>query len=435
MVILIKTLQLILALSVLIFIHELGHFLFARLFGIRVEKFYLFFDLKGKALFKFKRGETEYGIGWLPLGGYCKIAGMIDESMDLEQMKREPQKWEFRSHPAWQRLLVMAGGVLFNFILAILAFSAILSIWGDAYISNKDYPIYVTENSLAAEMGFKTGDKIISFDDYYPENFSRLQEDLATRDVHYAYVEREDTMYRLYIDQSMIKDVLNSRGMFNPAIPFVVDRIQEESANYGGELKPDDRIIAVGGVETPYYQDVVERFDGAKDSTVMVSVLRDSARVEGIELAVNSDGKIGVYPALKIVKADYGFLESIPAGFTMTFREVGSYLRQLKLLAQPSSGAYESVGSFITIGQVFPDTWNWYTFLYLLALLSLMLGVMNLLPIPALDGGHIVFLLYEIITRRKPSEKFLAVAQMVGMVLLLLLMFLAFGNDIGRLLH
>ena len=436
MVVLIKTLQVILALSVLILIHELGHFLWAKLFHIRVDKFFLFFDIGGAKLFSTKSAwftklfpkaatwETEYGIGWLPLGGYCKIAGMIDESLDTESMKQDPQPWEFRTHPAWQRLLVMSGGVLNNFLFAILAYILILDIWGDAYLRNEGNAIYV--NDLAYEMGFRTGDRILRYDDYVPDDFMNLQVDLARRDVRKATVLRGADTLDIYIDQSYIGDVLNTPGMFDLAIPFVVDTIPGGSPN-AGILAHGDRIVSVGGKPVTYLQEARLLFGAHAGGEVPVEITRGADTLQAV-LQVDTTGRVGVitvFPGYE--HREYTFFEAIPAGFRLTFSTVGGYLQRTE--------AYKSVGSFIAIGQVFPSQWNWYQFLSLLALLSIMLGVMNLLPIPALDGGHIVICLYEMITGRKPSDKFILAAQMVGMVLLLLLMLLAFGNDIGRLIR
>ena len=407
MVALIKTLQVILALSLLIIIHEAGHFTFAKIFGIRVDKFFLFFDIGGKKLFstrskwftrlfpKAASWETEYGIGWLPLGGYCKISGMIDESMDMESMRSEPQPWEFRTKKSWQRLLVMAGGVLYNFIFAILLYIAIMAIYGSAFIRNEGNRIYV--NELAYEMGFRTGDRILAFDDYVPEDFGSLQADLARRDVRKATVLRDGDTLDIYIDQSMIGAVLNTPGMFELAIPFVIDTVMVSSPNAGAGLVSDTL---------------------------------------SMDLQVDSLGMIGVYTVMPgIERRSYTLAQAVPAGLKLTGSTIGGYLRDLKLVFTPRTEAYKSVGSFIAIGQVFPSAWDWYQFLNILAILSIMLGVMNLLPIPALDGGHIVFCLYEMLTGKKPSDRFMAVAQVIGMLLLLLLMMLAFGNDIGRLLR
>ena len=443
MIVLMKTLQVILALGILILVHEFGHFFFAKIFGIRVDKFYLFFDAWGVKLFSTKskwflkicpkaaEWETEYGIGWLPLGGYCKICGMIDESMDTEQMKNEPQPWEFRTKPAWQRLFVMAGGVLFNFILAIFVYIGILATWGESYISNDGKQIYV--NELADQMGFRNGDHIISFDDYEPQDFGMLQADLAREMAQKVTVLRGCDTVEIYIDQSHIGDVLKTPGMFDLALPFIVDSLPAASVNYGADLARGDRIIAVAGETTEFVQDAWPLLEAGAGTAVNVTVLR-GADTLAMALQVDTTGRLGVLLAQPEVSTkEYGFWSAIPAGFTKTFSTIGGYIKDLKLVFTPSTEAYKSVGSFISIGQIFPATWDWFRFMNILALLSIMLGVMNLLPIPALDGGHIVFTLYEIITRRKPSDKFLEVMQIIGMILIFGLMILAFGNDIIKL--
>ena len=427
-----KILQVILALSVLILIHELGHFAFAKMFKIRVEKFYLFFDA-GFSLFKFKpkNSDTEYGIGWLPLGGYCKISGMIDESMDTESLKKEPQPWEFRSKPAWQRLLVMAGGVLFNFIFAIILYICIMAGWGESYIKNEGNSIYV--NELAYEMGFRNGDRILKFDDYTPERFDMLQADMARRTASKATVLRNNDTIDIYIDQSMMGDVLNTPMMFDLAMPFIIDSVPPASPNYQAGLKKGDRVINLDGHDIEYLQESWKLLKTLPGKGIPALVARGEDTLS-LSLQIDSTGKIGVFtkaPSIEVKK--YSGLEAVPAGLKLTFKTIGGYLQDLKLIFTPSTEAYKSVGSFISMGQIFPATWDWYRFINILALLSIMLGVMNLLPIPALDGGHIVFALYEIITRRKPSDKFLEGAQIVGMLLLFGLMILAFGNDIGRL--
>ncbi len=433
MIVLMKILQVILALSILIIVHEFGHFFFAKLFRIRVEKFYLFFDVKF-ALFRFKpkNSETEYGIGWLPLGGYCKISGMIDESMDTESMKKPPQPWEFRSKPAWQRLLVMAGGVLFNFIFAVILYIGIMAGWGETYISNENNSIYV--NELAYDMGFRNGDRILKFDDYVPERFEMLQADMVRRTAHKATVLRDGDTIDIYIDQTMFGDVLNTPGMFGLAVPFVVDTVPDTSPNKTSGLMKGDRIVAVGGQDAGYLQDTRRMLKKYSGQEVTASVLRGNDTIQ-MNLQVDTSGLLGIYTQLPgIENKKYSVLEAIPAGLKLTFSTIGGYIRDIKLIFTPSTEAYKSVGSFISMGQIFPGNWNWYQFINILALLSIMLGVMNLLPIPALDGGHIVFTVYEMATGKKPSDKFLEGAQIIGMILLFGLMLLAFGNDIGRLM-
>lgn len=445
MVAVLKILQVILALSVLILIHEMGHFTFAKLFGIRVDKFFLFFDIGGTRLLSTKRGwfsnlfpslkerETEYGIGWLPLGGYCKIAGMVDESMDTANLEKEPQPWEFRSKKAWKRLLVMAGGVLFNFILAVILFIVILNIWGTTYVSVSDNRIYV--NELSYQMGFRSGDRILLYDDYAPENFLALQSDLARRDVSRVKVEREGDTLDIYIDKSMFPKIISSGTLFDLAVPFVVDTVPPSSPNYFSGYLRGDRIIALDTAKVEFIQDSRLFLDGKPFSEFAATVVRGADTLQ-LPFATDSMAMGRIYAAIPGLQSrDYGILESIPAGVALTFTTIGNYLRDLKMVASPSTGAYKSVGSFISIGQAFPDSWDWYNFLQILALLSVMLGVMNLLPVPALDGGHIVFVIYEMITGRKPGLRFMEAAQMVGMVLIFALMIFACGNDIGRLLH
>ncbi len=440
MTVLIRILQVVLALSVLVFFHELGHYLFARLFKIRVDKFYLFFDFGGHKLFsthesrlvrtffpRLAASHTDFG-----MGGYCKIAGMVDESLDMQGLAAEPQPWEFRSKPVWQRFLVMAGGVLFNFILAALVFAGLLCGWGRSYISNEDAQVYV--NSLAYDMGFRTGDRILDFDGYVEKDFSQLQADLARRRVSCVQVLRGGDTLSLYMDERRIGEVLASPGMFDLAVPFVVDTVPPSSPN-AALLHRGDHIVALDGVEVPFLQDSRVLLSALPDSSVTATVYRDG-EVMDLPLQVDSLGHIGVYSVLPGLKTrTYGFWEAIPSGFAMTFTSIADYVRDLRLVFTPSTQAYKSVGSFIAMGQAFPAAWDWYRFLSILALFSVMLGVMNLLPIPGLDGGHMLFALYEMITGRKPGDRFLYVTQLIGMLLLVLLMLLAFGNDISRLFH
>jgi regulator of sigma E protease len=327
----------------------------------------------------------------------------------------------------------MAGGVLFNIIFAIVMYIAMLAGWGESYIGNEGNCIYV--NELAYDMGFRNGDHIISFDDYEPENFVMLQADLVRQGTEKATVLRNGDTLSIYIDHNRIGDVLNTPGMFDLARPFIVHSVAEGSVNQGSDLMEGDRIIAIEGQTVPFVQDAWPVLEGYAGRSVAADIERAGDTLS-LALQVDTTGRIGVYltsPEVKTMK--YSIASAIPAGFRKTFSSIGGYLQDLKLVFTPSTEAYKSVGSFIAIGQVFPEAWDWYSFISIIAMLSIMLAVMNLLPIPALDGGHIVFTIYEMITGRKPSDKFLYVTQIIGMILIFGLMFLAFGNDIARLLR
>ncbi|MDD4654426.1 MAG: RIP metalloprotease RseP [Bacteroidales bacterium] len=441
MEVLIKIAQVVLALSLLILIHEFGHFLFARLFKIRVDKFYLFFNPWFSLVkFKPKNSDTEYGIGWLPLGGYCKISGMIDESMDKEQLKGEPKPWEFRSKPAWQRFFVMFGGVLFNIVLAIILYGIILFSWGEEYISTRDAVYGVQCNELAREIGFRNGDRILAFDDRSVENdpIHTLQVDLIRTRPAVITVLRGDDTTRFGFDQQYIPELLNTPGIFNIRVPFVVSSVPDTSINVSSLLRSGDRITAINGLNTPAVQDVQEALRAHTNQTVLATVAREDGVVE-VPLVVNSEGMIQVALVadltqfINVTQKTYSFFGAFPAGIQKAYLTGANYVKELGLIFSPKTKAYKSVGSFIAIGNIFPGTWNWEIFWNITAWLSVMLAILNILPIPALDGGHIVLVIYEMITRRKPSDKFLEYSQMAGMVLLLGLMFLAFGNDIIRL--
>lgn len=436
--------QIVLALSILILVHELGHFTFARIFGIRIDKFFLFFDAKGIKLFstrskwflklfpKAADWETEYGIGWLPLGGYCKVNGMIDESMDTEFTKSEPKPWEFRSKPAWQRLLVMAGGVLFNFILGIMLYSFVLCKWGEAYYPAEGNSVYVYENSLAADMGFKTGDRIIALDGEKPKEFFNMQVTMARDMVRKATVIRDNDTISIHIDQKYIADLLGT-PLFDIAVPFTILDVVPESQNSKVDILPGDRIIRIDSTDVTYAQDVFPILEKNAGKEITATIMRDSTTLTRT-LAVDKDGNIGVYLQLPpIVKHRYSFWESIPAGCAKAYEAIVGQLKDLRLVAKPSTGAYKQVRSVIGMTEIMPVAWDWRIFIHILAMISIVLGVMNLLPIPALDGGHIVFTIYEMITGKKPSDNFMYVMQLIGMVLIFGLMFIACGNDILRL--
>ncbi|HON54415.1 MAG TPA: RIP metalloprotease RseP [Bacteroidales bacterium] len=439
MVILIKILQVVAALSLLVLVHEFGHFVFARLFKIRVEKFYLFFD-PWFSLFKFKPkgSDTEYGIGWLPLGGYCKISGMIDESMDKEALKEEPKPWEFRSKPAWQRFFVMFGGVFFNFILAILIYSATLFTWGEEYLKNEDAIYGVQCNELAREIGFKNGDKIISVDGQPVEKFQDIQIDIARNQAGSVKVLRDGAEVTININPNYIPAILNTPGMFTLRVPFEILSIPDSSLNANAGLMRGDRVAEVDSQKVFIVQDIQEILKQHKGDTVNCVINRSGVMIPK-KLLVDTAGRIGVYlntdihKFFKVTEVNYSLLEAIPSGISKTVSTLTNYVKELGLIFSPKTEAYKSVGSFIAIGSIFPNSWEWDIFWNITAWLSIMLAVINLIPIPALDGGHILFLFYEIITGRKPSDKFLEIAQVIGMLILLAIMFLAFGNDIARL--
>ena len=441
MVVLIKILQVVLALSILVLIHEFGHFVFARLFKIRVEKFYLFFD-PWFSIFKYKpkNSDTEYGLGWLPLGGYCKISGMIDESMDKEAMAKEPQPWEYRSKPAWQRFFVIFGGVLFNFILAVVIYCGIMYAWGEQYIKNTDVTTGIYASSLAQEIGFRNGDIILSFDGVEPEKFTDLQVELVRTQAKEAKVLRNGDTVTVAIDPVYIPTILNTPGMFSYGIPFEISEIPDTSINAASGLQVKDRIVAINGEDCSMFYQAQQVLANHKGDSIVATVARGN-EITLVPLATDTLGRIQVAvnadlaSFYTITQKEYSLFSAIPAGVDKAVATVGNYFKELKLIFSPKTEAYKSVGSFITIGKIFPDSWDWHSFWNITAFLSVMLAVLNILPIPALDGGHLVFTLYEMITGRKPSDKFLEYAQMVGMVILMGLMVLAFGNDIFRLFN
>jgi len=436
--VLIKVLQVVAALSILVLVHEFGHFFFARLFRIRVEKFYLFFN-PWFTLFKYKPkgSETEYGIGWLPLGGYCKIAGMIDESMDTEALKQEPQPWEFRSRPAWQRFFVMFGGVFFNFILAIIIYSATLYTWGEEYLKNNNAIYGVQCNDLALEIGFRHGDRILKVDGVAVDKFQDIQIDIARNQAGSVAVLRGNDTVDIQIDQKYIPAILNTPGMFGLRVPFEVLSVPDSSLNKG-LIFPGDRIVGIDSVNTFIIQDIQTILQRKAHGTVGVNIERNGSIVNTV-LTVDSLGRLGIFlnsdmkKFFEVTTVNYTLLSSIPAGASRTISTLTNYVKELGLIFSPKTEAYKSVGSFITIGKIFPSSWVWEIFWNITAWLSIMLAVINLIPIPALDGGHILFVLYEMITRRKPSDKFLEYAQIAGLIIILGLVFLSFGNDIYRL--
>jgi regulator of sigma E protease len=435
--------QLLLALSILIVLHEFGHYITARWFKCRVEKFFLFFD-PWFAIVKKKIGDTVYGIGWLPLGGYVKISGMIDESMDKDAMKLPPKEWEFRSKPAWQRLIIMLGGVIMNILVAFLIYAMVLFTWGESKVPNGSVKngIWVVD-SVMHHLGFRNGDKILAVDGDSIDYFEDIQPKvlIGGRDI---LINRngKDTVLRL--DKNTIGQVITRRDkkriLLTQRLPAIIGKYKEKDTAYGKQagLLPFDRIVAVNGQPVNFLDEVNAVGSGFKKGRVDITVLRQADTIH-LTNKVNSDGRLELmflneeqYDSLgtyDVVHTKYGFFESFPAGVRKSGEKLQSYIDQFKLILDPKTEAYKGVGGFKAIGSVFPTTWSWEAFWNITAFLSIILAFMNLLPIPALDGGHVMFTLYEMISGRKPNEKFLEYAQIAGMILLLALMLYANGND------
>jgi len=446
MEVLIQILHFLLSLSILIVVHEFGHFIAAKAFNTRVEKFYLFFN-PGFSIFKFQFKGTEYGMGWLPLGGYVKIAGMIDESMDKEQLKKPPQPWEFRTKPTWQRLIIMLGGVIMNILLAVVIYTLMLFSFGEKYLPSKNLTdgIWV-QDPVLIDVGLRTGDKIISIDGNQPP--LRYNEILI--EMLYSssmVIDRDGSEIEIAIPKDLAGRLSEKRGStILPRMPFVVAKVPEESHNYGAGLEFMDRIVKVDGTAVTYFDELKPIAENLKGQTAEFEVIRNQDTLR-YSLLINDEGLIGVQMGFLdndlleqkgfyvFEKQDFSLLQAIPAGFRMASQQLSDYIRQFKLLFNPDTGAYKGLGGFITIGSFFPDSWDWQTFWRLTAFLSVMLAFLNVLPIPALDGGHVMFLFYEIIARRKPSDKFMEVAQITGMVILFGLLIFANGNDVLRVLE
>jgi regulator of sigma E protease len=437
MEILIKASQLILSLSILIILHELGHFIPARLFKTKVEKFYLFFDWKF-SLWKTKKGETEYGIGWIPLGGYVKIAGMIDESMDKEQMKLPPQPWEFRSKPAWQRLIIMIGGVTVNVILAIIIYIGILFYYGEEILPTTNLTYGVSCDSLALEMGLRNGDKILSVDGNEVDNFKKVSMEIIMNEARTVQVMRDGKTENIVVPAGFIAKLVKQPNDFiQPRFPFVIEDFGEVSPAKAAGIMKGDQLIGINDLSITYFDEFRAEIQKSKNQSVEIKVMRNKQEMS-IPVKVNEQGFIGVVPKsfdqfLKIEEKKYSFFEAIPAGASKAFATVSDYLGQFKLIFNSEVQGYKHLGGFITFGKVFAPEWDWMRFWNLTAFFSVALAVMNLLPIPALDGGHVLFLLIEMITGKKLPEKFLEYAQTAGMILLLSLLLYANGNDIFRL--
>jgi regulator of sigma E protease len=438
-IILIKAAQLILSLSLLVIIHEFGHFILARLFKTRVEKFYLFFD-PWFSLFKVKKGDTEYGIGWLPLGGYVKISGMIDESMDKEAMKLPPQPHEFRAKKTWQRLLIMVGGVVMNFILAFIIYIGILFAWGEQYLPTANVKYGIEVDSVGMKIGLQNGDKILSVANEKVEDFHKVIPTVILDDAKAIQVERNGQKIDVEISEDDLALLIKSRGVLSFRIPFdyKIAKLAKSSPAKDAGLEIGDRITGMNNQKYEYNDQFKSTLRDSIGKKVTLNVLRDQKEMN-ISMIIPPTGMLGIQLDQDLQKIfefktiKYSLLASIPAGISRGIGTISDYLKQFKLIFSPKTKAYESLGGFISIGNIFPGAWNWYSFWNMTAFLSIILGVMNLLPIPALDGGHVIFLLFEMITGRRPGEKFLEYAQIAGMVLLLSLVIYANGNDIFKL--
>ena len=440
-----KVAQLILSLSILVVLHEFGHYITAKWFKCRVEKFYLFFD-PWFSIFKKKIGETTYGIGWLPLGGYVKISGMIDESMDKDQLKMPPQPWEFRSKPAWQRLIIMIGGVTVNILLAFAIYAMILFVWGEKKVPASSLKYGLSFNDpIFTDLGFRNGDKILAVDDKPVEDFTDAVRKLIVVDKDVT-IERNGSNMRLVMPQDLIGTLVEKRRksegpLISPRIPVLVSKVPDTGAAYKAGLRPGDAILKFDSTDTRFYDDFERVIGQHKEGDQVTLTVKRNDSLLTIQTRLIEEGKIGFFPPRSPEELDslgiysytvkkYGFFAAIPAGVKRAGAELQFYIEQFKKILSPSTGAYKGVGGFKAMGSVFSGHgWDWEHFWTITAFFSIVLAFMNLLPIPALDGGHVLFTLVEMITGRKPSDKFLEYAQIVGMVILLSLMVYANGND------
>ncbi len=448
----IQVVQFLLAFSILVILHELGHYIFARLFKTKVEKFYLFFDflfpfsnVLNFSLWKKKKGDTVFGIGWFPLGGYVQIAGMVDENMDKDALSKPAEPWEFRSKKTWQRLLIMLGGIIVNVILAIFIYAMILFTWGQEKLamSELNYGVQVVD-SLAYELGFQDGDKILTINGEEVVYFNDLMPMMIyAKEVE---VERNGQIEKLHFPINFIEQLIDSKGaqLFSLPVPTVVGQVNEDSPASKTDLQAGDYIVNVEGVENPFTKDMQDIVKSKAGESVTLEVLRDGERL-AIESGVSEEGTIGVLfqmPDKELLESlnlyefetlKFGFFESFPAGVKMSISRVKSYAQQFTLIFNPKTGAYKGVGGFISIGNIFPDVWDWQSFWSITAFLSLILAFMNLLPIPGLDGGHVIFILVEMIIGRPVNQKVMEVATTIGLLLLLALMLYANGMDFMRI--
>lgn len=438
MEVLIRVAQFFLSLLILIILHELGHFAMAKLFGVRVEKFYIFFN-PGCSLWKKKIGNTEYGIGWLPLGGYVKIGGMIDESFDQEQMKRPPADDDFRAKPGWQRLLIMSGGVMVNVLLAWIIYSALLYTQGTSYLATHDVKYGIAADSLGRSIGFQSGDRLMQVNGVAYEEYNEMLTEALLEPDAVVTVQRRDSLVNVTIGREYLEQLLSGTPPFTIRIPMVVGGVLPESPAARAGFAVGDSLVSIDGTPATFFDEFRTSLLENRGDTVGIVVTRLAGTVDSLRVAVPESGIVGVQATadlsrfFNISTRTFGFFESIGAGAKLGADRIAGYCKSLKMLFVPEAKAHKSLGGFISIARMFPDTWDWVYFWNFTAFLSIILAVMNFLPIPGLDGGHVMFLLYEMITGRKPSERFLTVAIMLGMIFLLLLVIYANLNDVVKL--
>jgi regulator of sigma E protease len=436
-----KILQLLLSLSILVVLHEFGHYATARWFGCRVERFFLFFD-PWFALFKKRIGNTVYGIGWLPLGGYVKIAGMIDESMDKEQLNLPPQPWEFRSKPAWQRLIIMIGGVTVNILLAFVIYSGILMVWGKRVVPNQSVKYGLSiQDSVMYDLGFQDGDKILAANGKPIQDFNEIIRKVIVSET--VTLERDGKVQEMQLPEDLIGSLVEKKRSNTPLIvprtPAIVKEAPDTMGAWKAGIRPGDKVLSINGRSFVYFDEMRGLLASLKSQQVSVSVLRAKDTLQ-LLATTDSNGKLGFIPIntwedyqkagiLEYSVKKYGFFASIPAGVRMAGDQLQFYIDQFRKMLTPQTGAYKGVGGFKSMGNIFPAQWDWEAFWSITAFFSIVLAFMNLLPIPALDGGHVVFTIVEMITGRKPNQKFLEVAQIAGMAILIGLMLYANAND------
>ncbi len=441
----VQVLQIFISLSILIVLHEFGHFAAARLFKTRVEKFYLFFDFLfplatvfNFALFKKKIGDTEYGLGWFPLGGYVKIAGMVDESMDKEQMKLPPQPWEYRAKPAWQRLIIIMGGILVNFFLAMFLYIILMGVWGEEYLPTENAKYGISCEPSAKAIGLRNGDKILMVNGKKVENFNKISAEILLSSPALLDIDRNGDKIQITVPDSFVRDILDQRvkGFISPRAPFFIGKIRKVEAEKAG-LKPDDQIIGINDSSLLFVDEFIPVVQKNAGKKITITVLRNKKDTVVCALAVPADSLIGlelnagIKEFLTLKKIEYSFFEAIPAGINKTFSLLGSYVSQFKLFS-PKYGGAKQIGGFATMATIFPKSFSFEGFIAITAFISLILAFMNFLPIPMLDGGYVVFILYEMITKKQPSDRFMEITNYIGMIFLFGLMLYANGMDIYR---